>query len=119
MTAGVGQQIGHGALQGVGADRQDKFLFGRQAQVDGVAGARLGLDDFTGQGRQIGRAHRLAPLASGEREIALDHVLHIGDVALQLIQPIASAHHRQMQFHARQWRAQVVRDTGQHFSALG
>ena len=76
--------------------------------------------DLADQAAEIGRLGLLLALAAREGEVGVDHALHVGDVGFEAGDGgLAVAEHREFQLHARQRRAQIVADAGQHLGALG
>ena len=67
---------------------------------------------------QVGQLRDLAAVALGEGEVVLEHALHLAHVRLQRSRLVRVAEQRQLQLEARQHRAQVVTDAGQHGRAL-
>ena len=66
----------------------------------------------------VGGLGHLAAVALGEGQIVLQHVLHLVDVGLQGARLRLVAQECKLQLEARQHRAQVVADAGQHGRAL-
>ena len=119
-AGGVGDEVGDGALEGLPLQRQHQLVLGlahahldRRAEVLGL------LLHLAQQLADVGRRGLLAAVALGERQIVLEHVLHLADVVLAA--PAISgllAQQRKLQLEARQHRAQVVADACQHGGAL-
>src|SRR5207245_383476 len=74
--------------------------------------------DLAEDGREVGQLGLLLALAAREGEIGVDHALHLRDVGLEAADIWLVAEHRELELHARERRAQVVADAGEHLGAL-
>ncbi len=117
VDRGVHHQIGQGPLDGVGAQGRRQRRIG--VDLDAGAGAGGAFAHFLDQGADVHDLGRLAGFAAGEGEVLVDHVLHLGQVALHLLQPGARIRKGQLELQAGQRRAQIMADRGQQGRALG
>ena len=116
VALGVIQQIGDTAEKGAGSERQLEFSF--RLEVDRAALAPGLSHRLAEQRDDVARLGIFTSLAAREGQIALEHPLHLGDVFVQRGHAVVFRHHRQLQLHPGQRRAQVVGHTGQHLGAL-
>ncbi len=75
-------------------------------------------DDVAQKPHHVGQLRLLVALAAGEAQIGLDHLQHLGHVGIEAAHLLAVVHQLELEPHARQGRAQVVRDAGEHLGAL-
>ncbi len=118
MLEGIVDQVDQAAAQPRPLDADMDIV--RHAQCDAALtrfGARLG--SVAHQRPQIGDFGVLAAFAAGEGQIFVQHMLHLGDVALHGFHVGIRRHHRQRQLQPGQRCLDVMADARQHFGALG
>ena len=116
VTRGVGNEVEEEPAEGVDADRDGGVSHEVDAgRIAGAIGIRL---DLVEQPTQVGPHRRLAGIAPREGEIALQHAVHLVDVALEIIGFGRVPQHREREAEPRQDGAQVVADPVQHGRAV-
>ncbi len=116
VRGGVHHQVGERALDGVGAHGGGQPGVG----VDRTSAPARTAPSLTSpsSGADVDALQRLAALAAGEGQVLVDHVLHLGEVALHRLDPRAGLGQRQLQLQPGERGAQVVADRGQQGGAL-
>ena len=113
---GVVDEVGDRALERVAADRHHQRAL---LDLDGDRPAAMRLALHLAQDlADVGAHDLLAGVALGERHVVLQHRLHLVDVGAHRFQLGRILEQGELQFEARQHRAQIVADAGQHDGAL-
>src|SRR3546814_2178908 len=86
------------------SDLQGEVLL--HVQVDRSAVSRHLAHHVAQQAAEVSRRRCLPPLAAGEGEVAFHHVLHLGDVGLQVLRVGHVAQHLELQLHASERRSE-------------
>ncbi len=114
---GVRHQIAEAALERRRPYRNDRRAMKHHGRL--VAVALSVVLELLKKGRHVGRRRALAEIAAREGEIGLQHARHLVDVLLHRLRfRRFLLDQRQFELEAREHRAQVVRDPGQHRRAL-
>ncbi len=108
MDGGVHHQVRQRPLDRVGPEGGGERRVG--PDLDLGAGAGGAFAHLLDQGADVDDLGRLAGLASGEGEVLVDHVLHLGEVALHVVQARAGFGQGQLELQAGERGAQIMAD---------
>src|SRR5277367_4128476 len=114
----VVDQICHTTPEQLAADGKNDRLDAFDFQPTIAVGTLRRRDDLLEEFGKFDTLHVFAAFTAREIEIFVEHMFHLDDVFLQRHRVRALAHHRQLQFYARQRRLEIVADACKHFGTL-
>src|SRR5690606_10868814 len=105
MPAGIADEIAEAALEALRADLDDGIAGEGERHL--MAGEAAGIADLAEQHRDVSRQRVLAAVAAGEGEIALEHAVHVVDIALQGVDIGRVANERELQTRSEEHTSEL------------